>query len=104
MPSSSKAKGSRIEREIVKRHLEADVPAKKIPLSGAVEGFKGDVMIDGRFRGEVKARKTGSGFKTLEGWLGDNDLLFLRRDRAKPIVVMEWETYIKLMRKECVQS
>jgi hypothetical protein len=33
---------------------------------------------------EVKARKSGEGFMTLERWLGDADALFLRRDRAEP--------------------
>ena len=46
---------------------------------------------------EVKARAGGDGFKTLERWLGDNDLLFLRRDRSTPLVVMPWSLYQDLM-------
>jgi hypothetical protein len=38
---------------------------------------------------EVKTRKNGQGFQTLESWLGDNDLLFLRLERAKPVGVMD---------------
>jgi hypothetical protein len=36
----------------------------------------------------VKARANGESFATLERWLGDADALFLRRDRASPIVVL----------------
>ena len=94
----SKDKGNRVEREIVKRHLAAGIEAERVPLSGAVGGsFGGDVRV-GDLRAEVKARASGEGFRLLERWLGDNDLLFLRRDRAEPLVVMEWETYTRIMR------
>src|SRR5512143_1185270 len=92
-----KQKGSRVEREIVKRHLAMGVRAKRMPLSGAAGGdFAGDVLVeietDGLprwvLRGEVKARANGEGFKVLEGWLGQNDVLFLRRDRAEPMVLL----------------
>ncbi len=96
--NKSRDKGNRIEREIVHRHLDMGIAAERVPLSGAAGGsFKGDIQI-GDLRGEVKARRAGQGFKTLERWLGDNDLLFLRRDRAEPLVVMDWKTYSKLMR------
>ena len=32
-----------------------------------------------------------------ERWLGDNDLIFLRRDRAEPMVVLPWETWARLL-------
>ena len=95
----SRDKGNRIEREMVHRHLDNGVFAERVPLSGSAGGsFSGDLRI-GSLRGEVKARRAGQGFKTLERWLGDNDLLFLRRDRAEPIVVMEWQTYMQIMRE-----
>ena len=100
MSSASKRKGSRIEREIVERHRAMGIAAERIPLSGAAGGsFKGDVQV-AEFRGEVKARKNGKGFATLERWLGDNDILFLRRDRADPMVVLPWRTYEKLLKRE----
>jgi hypothetical protein len=34
--------------------------------------------------GEVKGRGKGAGFATLERWLGDNDVLFLRRITLQP--------------------
>lgn len=52
---------------------------------------------EGLLKAEVKARKTGTGFKQLEGWLGDNDLLFLRRNNADAMVTMRWEIFVQLM-------
>lgn len=99
MASSSKRKGSRIERELVNLHEPLGIPCKRVPLSGAAEGFKGDLWLTlagQQMAAEVKARANGSGFRTLENWLGENDLLFLRRDRSTPMVVLTWETYSKL--------
>lgn len=95
-------KGSRVEREIVAKHLEIGVPAKRVPLSGAQAGYPGDVAIelpDGLLMGEVKARKGGAGFVTLEKWLGENGVLFLRRDKAEPIMVVPWSTWARLLRR-----
>jgi hypothetical protein len=47
--------------------------------------------------GEVKARGNGEGFATLERWLGDNDALFLRRDRAEPMIVLPWRAWARLL-------
>jgi hypothetical protein len=98
MPNPSRAKGDRAERELVRLHTEAGIECLRVPLSGSMKGFKGDLRI-GRegLTGEVKARRGGEGFKTLEAWLGDNDVLILKKDRAAPMVVMNWPTYIKLM-------
>lgn len=90
-------KGSRIERELVKRHEEAGIPCLRVPLSGAQSGWEGDLRV-GEFRVEVKARRNGSGFAVLAKWLGDNDLLMLRRDRTDAFVAMPWSTYTRLMR------
>ncbi len=97
--AASKRKGSRIERELVHLHKLAGIDCKRVPLSGAVDGFKGDLRIVEDFTGEVKGRKTGRGFTVIERWLGDNDFLFLRQDRKKPLVVMPWGMYAWLMSK-----
>ena len=39
-----------------------------------------------------------TGFVQLERWPGDNDVLFLRRDRAEPLVVLPWATWAKLVK------
>jgi hypothetical protein len=98
MGRRSRDKGQRIERELVHLHLDAGIPASRVPLSGAHGGdYAGDVRI-GDFTAEVKARANGAGFKQLETWLGDHDMLFLRRDRQRPLVCMTWKTYLNLIR------
>ena len=100
MSNPSKNKGSRIEREIVDLHRAIGVSASRVPLSGAAGGeFSGDIRIGDGMVGEVKARSKGQGFATIERWLGKNNFLFLRRDRASPLVVMTWESYAKLISK-----
>lgn len=102
MSRKSRDKGQRIEREIVQRHRDMGVHAERVPLSGAAGGsYTGDILIHlermSALVGEVKARKNGAGFATLEGWLSKNDVLFLRRDRAEPLVVLPWSTWERLV-------
>jgi hypothetical protein len=117
MASSSKRKGDAFEREIVALHQKDGIPARKVPLSGAVGGaYVGDVVVgpldSGRgyhveLVGECKKRKTGAGFVQLERWLGDANVLFLRRNRAAgdgqkapcPLVVMDWPIWSMLARQ-----
>ena len=100
---SSRNKGLRVEREIVNELKELGVDAERVPLSGAAGGsFSGDVIISkddpiGKLIAEVKARKNGSGFKTIEKWMGDNDLIFLKKNNQKPIVIMDWELFSKFI-------
>ena len=102
----SRDKGARREREIVNLHRELGIPTQRVPLSGACGGaYSGDVdiYIDGLEEspiiGEVKARANGQGFKTIEKFLGDNDVLFLRRDHASPMIVLPWRTWIRLIKR-----
>ena len=59
--------------------------------------FKGDIRIAGRYTAEVKARSDGQGFRVLEAWLEGSELLVLKRDRRPPTVVMDFETYARLL-------
>ncbi len=98
MPNRQKHKGNRVENQMVKLLLDADIPAQKVPLSGQVGGlFSGDIRIAESYTAEVKARKNGEGFATIQKWLGENDFLFLKQDRKPPLVVMTWEMYTALM-------
>jgi len=98
MGMRSRRKGARVEREVVALLREAGIPAERVPLSGAAGGsFTGDVVIADRWRAEVKARKSGDGFKTLAGWLGSNDLLVLKQNHADPIVVFPWRLAVVLL-------
>ena len=103
--SRSRAKGDRIEREIVSQHAEIGVKAERYPLSGATR-FRGsghdiDIYAFGTDEAplvvEVKARKAGAGFVTLEKWLGDYDGLFLRRNNADPMVLLPWRVWAALL-------
>lgn len=96
-------KGSRVERELVAKHLEVGIPAKRVPLSGAQTGWKGDIRVGEYLVAEVKARANGEGFAVIEKWLGDNALLFLKRDRKQPMVVVEWQTYLRLVKAWLVE-
>lgn len=105
MGKASRDKGNRRERELVKRHIAMGIHAERVPLSGAAGGsFSGDVdvYVDGPDEAplvaELKARANGEGFITLEKWLGDNDLLFLHRDRQEPMVVLPWRTWAELLK------
>ncbi len=79
MPNRQKHKGNRVENQMVKLLLDADIPAQRVPLSGQVGGlFSGDIRIGENYTAEEKARKTGEGFATIQKWLGENDFLFLK--------------------------
>jgi len=107
MGRSSKQKGAAYELRIVRNHEDAGLGARKVPLSGALAEYPGDVVIADRWLGEVKARKLANGFKKVRDWLGSNDFLFLQEIAAvgqgmspKPIVAMSWPRYLTMVRAE----
>jgi Holliday junction resolvase len=98
-------KGDRVERELVHLHTELGIKAERYPLSGASR-FRGsghdvDIYAFGTdaapLVAEVKARKNGAGFVTLEQWLGEYDVLFLRRDNAEPLALVPWRIWARLL-------
>lgn len=96
MGKAQRDKGYRGEINLVNYAKEQNLEAKRIPLSGAVEGFKGDVIIGG-FTGEVKVR--GNGFKKIYEWLADNDFLAVKADRRPYLVVLNLDTFLKLIKE-----
>jgi Holliday junction resolvase len=103
--SRHRRKGGRVEREAVDRHKALGVHAERYPLSGSSR-FRGsghdlDIYLFGQNEAplvaEVKARKDGGGFATLERWLGEYDLLFLRRNNADPLIVLPWRIWARLI-------
>lgn len=100
MGKPSRDKGLRRERGIVDIHTKCGIRAERVPLSGAARyrgnGADVDLYVRGAepLKAEVKARSEGGGFKTLERWLGDNDALFLWRDRAAPLVVLPLHVWL----------
>ena len=100
-------KGDRIERELVDRHKALGVHAERYPLSGASR-FRGsghdiDIYLFGRedapIGGEVKGRKSGAGFTTLERWLDEYDALFLRRNNADPLVLLPRRIWARILER-----
>jgi Holliday junction resolvase len=100
-------KGDRCEREIVALHLALGIHSERVPHSGAMRyrghGADVDVYALGREEcplvSECKSRKAGGGFVQLERWLGENDLLFLRRNHAEPLVLLPWRTWAAILKK-----
>jgi Holliday junction resolvase len=105
MSKMSRDKGARREREIVQAHRDIGVRAERVPLSGATryQGNGSDVDVyafgpdEAPLICEVKARASGEGFTTIERWLSDADVMFLRRDRADSLVVLPWSTWVRLL-------
>lgn len=104
---ASRQKGDRTERSIVDAHKAIGIHCERYPLSGASR-FRGsahdlDCYVFGKDEApivaEVKSRKGGAGFVTLENWLGEFDALFLKRDRGEPMVVLPWRIWVRLLER-----
>ncbi len=110
MGKASRDKGLRRERAIVDLHRKCGIHAERVPLSGALRyrgnGADVDIYVRGRepLKAEVKARGEGSGFRTLERWLGSNDALFLMRDRATPLVVVPLHVWMEIVSLSSVRA
>lgn len=88
----SRDKGGRTERDFAKR-----IGGQRVPLSGAMNGYKGDVIGLG-MTWECKARA--DGFKMLYGWLeGEVDALAVKADRKEWLVVMPLDKFKTLIDK-----
>lgn len=46
MPNRQREKGDRFERALVKVLNEVGISSHRVPLSGAVEGYPGDILLD----------------------------------------------------------
>lgn len=89
---ASRDKGARFERALAQA-----LNGKRVPLSGAAAGFKGDVVYpfrDRELKAECKSRKKGT-FKTLRGWLGDNTILALKDNGEGTLIVTTLEHYVE---------
>jgi hypothetical protein len=94
---SPKRKGTAYEREIVNIAKRYDPEAKRVPLSGAVEGYKGDVSIFGNIW-ECKRRRrfaiTEIGEKALENKC--NGVIF-RSDRGQNWIMLPLKDWLSLI-------
>lgn len=95
---SARRRGHNFERAIAKRFTKAGAPAHRVPLSGAVEGYPGDVAVDlpgERIVLEAKVRKTD--FVMIRRWLAGNDAVVLGSQRQSSLVVMELDRFIGIL-------
>ena len=103
MPSRSKSKGDREELNLVHAARDVGLRARRIPLSGAVEGFKGDVIIKDQRENDwtIECKHRAAGFKTIYAWLADYiDVLTIRADRQPRLVVMREDTFFELLQHD----
>ncbi|MDD2212182.1 MAG: hypothetical protein PHW39_02865 [Syntrophomonadaceae bacterium] len=101
MGKMQRDKGNRFERSAVNAFKAFNIPAQRVPLSGATEYAKGDIEItlqEKIYRVECKARA--AGFKQLYTWIDGNDLLVIKADRQSALVVIDLEEFCKLVQKE----
>ena len=94
-----KRKGRRLEQELVRTLKASGIEAKRVPLSGSADGFKGDavVTLNGHdLTLEVKSRKQCS----LYRWLGERDALIVKADRQEPLVCLRLRDLLKLLGAE----
>lgn len=97
----SREKGNRFERYVVKYAMEQGLPARRIPLSGAVQGFANDVEISD-FRFECKHfHKPISGKLEailekclLSGGIG----VIVRADRGEPRIYLPLSFLLELLK------
>ena len=96
MSKGGRIKGADGEREIVAKLIERGIDARKISRSGYSTP---DIEILDYFMGEVK-RQEEQVPKTIYKWLDqdeDNDMLFMRKNRHRWLVVMDLDTFADLV-------
>jgi len=104
--ANSRQKGADFEREVVNELKEKGLDAKKVPLSGAVSDFEGDIWIspskDSKYwqnfpvpKLVVEAKRRKRGFKTIYDAIeqgGGNDIVVARDDRKEAFFVLPKKT------------
>ena len=103
MAKMQRDKGARLERELVALHKDHGIHAERVPLSGAThyQGSGHDIDVYPFFDeqaplcGEVKGRA--NGFRSLYGWLDDNDFLAVRANRKEWLVVIPMRIWFSLI-------
>lgn len=96
---SCKDKGSRFEREVVAAFLAGGIFAERVPLSGAAGGSFGadvDVTLPNRGIKKFECKSRARAWQDLYNYLRDNFALVIKRDNAKPLVVLPLKTFVEL--------
>lgn len=102
MGKSQRDKGNREECGIVNIISSFGFECKRVPLSGSMKGFKGDIRATFPLRSGddviIESKVRANGFKSLYKWLVGNDMLIVRADREKHLVIMPLEDYLRDIR------
>lgn len=101
MGKKSRDKGANYERELVNGFKFFGLQARRVPLSGALEHEKGDIVVHPTFpgcerpwKGEAKRRaKLPVIFKEL----GEHDFLAVREDRGETLIVLRLKDFAELL-------
>lgn len=99
MGKFSRDKGARSERNFVNRLKDRGIPAKRVPLSGAIPDQPGDIVmpwISGelvRFEAKVRAE----GFKQIYGWIRPHKGLIIKADKKEPLVIVRMDDYAEML-------
>jgi len=112
-PRSAKAKGTRLEVEIAKAFRDAglDKKASRMPLSGAMEGFKSDIHTSLPFIIEAKNQETWSPLAYMEQAQRDADttgkmpVVIMSKNRLpQPMVMMKMSDWIELLQRAFLEN
>ena len=106
----SRDKGARSERALVNILRDAGLDAVRVPLSGACEGFKGDVIIRGlievhdvsqreadfyNYPKRIESKVRANGWKLIYRYLEGNDALAIKSDGNPWLIVVPLDEWVK---------
>ena len=94
MPKFSRDKGMRFERLLVSLLKGKGIPAVRVPLSGASEFQKGDVIMDGEKVVEAKHRE--SGFTNIYKYIEGPDDLMVKQNNDDPLVILRFNDFVEM--------
>jgi hypothetical protein len=97
---ASRQKGDRFEREIVKALLDKGVTARRVPLSGAVEGFPGDIELEHRgvkLLGQCKISADGSGYSKILALISEHNVVNITDADGFRTVAMPFSEFVRFL-------
>ena len=101
MGKASRDKGARFELAIKHTAEDHGLDAVRVPLSGATDFAKGDVVVTspGGVKWTIEAKKRANGFRTIYAWIekNDADLLVIAADRKPALAVLPLEDFFDLL-------
>jgi len=95
MGNKSRRKGNRVELELLHLLQDSGIAATKHSRAWTPGHDLNLPLLKILRRVEIKCQA--NGFRTLYKWLVDKDILFVRADRSKPLVVMPMDMLLELI-------